>query len=206
MADFPRVLAELGVEPGGVCHVGAHLGEEVPFYRQAGFERIVLVEPHPTLAAGLRERFPDTVVIEAACSDRAGEATLHVMVRTNMSTIVTPTAADPVRSTVTVPLVRLDEVAGDANVIVIDAQGHELAVLAAAPWAQIDVLVVETCTVPDRTVASPYADVVALAEANGLREAHRWVRDYGFINRWGRGRAAPAVPAGEVRDVVFVRH
>src|SRR5690606_9599604 len=115
------------------------------------------------------------------------------------------TAADPVRSTVTVPLVRLDEVAGDANVIVVDAQGHELAVLAAAPWAQIDVLVVETCTVPDRTVASPYADVVALAEANGLREAHRWARDYQFINRWGRGKLAPAVPAGEVRDVVFIR-
>lgn len=40
-------LAELGLRPRHVLHVGAHLGQEVPHYRAAGIKRIRLVEPTP---------------------------------------------------------------------------------------------------------------------------------------------------------------
>src|SRR5690606_20881805 len=62
-----QLLADLGVEPAGIVHVGAHRGQEVPDYRAAGFGRITLVEPEPRLAERLRHKFPDCEVHETVC-------------------------------------------------------------------------------------------------------------------------------------------
>jgi FkbM family methyltransferase len=197
-AAFAALLSQYGIQH--LVHVGAHEGEEVPYYVEAGVQRITLVEPHPKLAAKLRERWPDCEVVEAACSDEAGSATLHVPMRTNMATLL-----DGLEGVIGVEVqtVRLDEIAPDADGAVIDVQGHELVVLSAAPWDSLRLLMIETCTVDDPTLAPPYDTVVAYMAERGFVEAARLIRDYDWIQRWAYGRKTDT--GAEVRDVVFAR-
>lgn len=207
---FPALVERLGLQPRALVHVGAHHGEEMPFYEAAGFEQraVTLVEPNPAVANLLRAEYPAAHVVEAACSDEPGEAVLHVMRRTNVSTIAAPSRHDQVTGTVRVKVRTLADVQAEApgrpNVAVIDAQGVELAVLRGADLAPLDLVIVETCTVPDPTMASAYGDVSAFMAAAGFFEADRWVRDQDWVSRWARGRRQRPT-GGEIRDVVFTR-
>lgn len=201
--NFPALVASLGIDPRHIVHCGAHLGEEVVWYLEAGFRRITLIEPIPDLAAKLRADHRDAEVVECACSDAPGDAVLHLMRRTNMSTLLPPARGDRTAGSIRVSVRRLDDVAPDANVAVIDAQGLELAVLRGANLAALDLVVVETCTVPDRTMAAGYDDVVAFMTGRGFALVDYWARDYGFVHRWARGRATQQ--QGEVRDLIFAK-
>ncbi len=184
--------------------VGAHQGEEVAGLHAAGVERLTLVEPIPHLAAKLRAKFPDAEVIEAACSDRAGTADLRVMAKTNMSTMLTPLAGE-VTATITVPTVRLDVVCPDVEAAVIDVQGHEMQVLAAAPWDSLRLVMVETLHgVEDPTLSPPYEQVAGFMAERGFAEVARLTRDYDYIQRWAYGRITST--GAEVRDVVFAKN
>lgn len=205
--QFPELIRAVGRVPRHLVHVGAHEGQEVPFYRAAGVPRITLVEPIPQLAARLSiayRRRGDVQVVTAACGSEPGRAQLHVMKRTNLSTLEQPGRRDRVDHTLTVDVRRLDELAPGADAAVIDAQGRELDVLAAAPFESLHLVIVETSTVDDATLASPYGAVSEFMTARGFREMTRWVRDYDWLNRWARGPGQPRV-GGEVRDVAYVR-
>lgn len=183
--------------------VGAHKGEEVPFLLGAGIERLTLVEPIPFLAAQLRARFPQAEVVQAACSDRTGTAQMRVMERTNMSTLAVPTAG-AVSTVITVPTRRLDDIAPDAEAAVIDVQGHEFAVLAAAPWDSLRLLMVETLHgVEDPALSPPYDQMVEFMAGRGFVEIARFPRDYDWIQRWAYGRKTTT--GAQVRDVVFAK-
>lgn len=184
--------------PNHLVHVGAHEGEEMAGY--VGIHRVTLIEPLPELARRLRARYahdPRVSVVECACSDESGEATLRVPRRTNMAGFNAD--GDPV----TVQVRRLDEIAPTADAAVIDVQGHEVQVLSAAPWDSLRLVVVETCTVPDPQIASPHEEVEALMTSHGFHETQRWVRSYQQIKRWAEGSIPDA--EGEVRDVAYVR-
>lgn len=204
MRSLPALLERLGWTPQHLVHVGAHLGEEVPFYREAGIPRITLVEPIPSLAARLHREHPDAIVHQCACGSVPGREQLHIMARTNLSTLATPQDVDKVADTIAVDVRRLDDLAPDADAAVVDAQGRELDVLSAAPWASLRMVIVETCTVDDPTMASPYGETSAAMAEHGFFEADRWVRDYDWVSKWGRGPGL-APRGGEVRDVVFLR-
>jgi FkbM family methyltransferase len=204
MRALPALLKGLAWTPQHLVHVGAHEGQEMPFYREAGIPRVTLVEPIPELAARLHSEHPDTVVHQCACGPTNTRAPFHIMARTNLSTLAEPQAIDRVTDTIYVDVRRLDEITPTADAAVVDAQGRELDVLAAAPWPSLKLLVVETCTVDDPTMASPYTDVANLAASHGFTEVARWVRDYDWVAEWGRGRGL-APRRGEVRDVVFYR-
>lgn len=208
--QFPELLSRLELEPVGLVHVGAHHGEEMPFYEAAGFAQrdITLVEPNPPAASLLRTQFPKANVVELACSDQPGEATLHVMRRTNVSTLATPDRRDQVTGTVHVRVTTLADIQKDApgppNIAVVDAQGLELQVLRGANLGALELVIVETCTVPDRTMASEYREVTAYMRAAGFGEIDRWTRDLDWIRRWARGKRQP-ITNGHVHDVVFQR-
>ncbi|MBE4783914.1 FkbM family methyltransferase [Streptomyces caniscabiei] len=204
MRALPALLKNLGFTPTELVHVGAHEGQEVPIYYEAGIPNLTLVEPIPALAARLRDKHPDAIVHECACGAAPGREQLHVMARSNLSTLAAPQRGDRVTETIEVDVRRLDEIAPHADAAAIDAQGRELDVLAAAPWQSLRLVVVETCTVADSTMASPYKDVVELMQAHDFREVDRWARDYDWLNRWARG-PGQAPRGGEVRDVVFYR-
>lgn len=195
-----EVAAALGVvRPRHLIHVGAHDGEEIPHYRAAGIECITVVEPIPELAARLRARFVGVEVVEAACSDANGTAVLTVPDRTNMATLVPGLDG----RTIEVATRRLDEIAPDADALVLDVQGHEFAVLAAAPWNSLRVIVVETCTLDDPTLSPPYDAMTAYMADRGFTEMTYFVRDYDWIQRWAFRRITHT--GQEVRDVVYVR-
>jgi FkbM family methyltransferase len=194
--EWARLLGEHQVRH--LVHVGAHEGEEVPYYLAAGIGRVTLVEPIPHLAGRLRAAYPSVTVVEAACSDETGTAALHIPAKTNMATLL-PTDG----KTIEVPLRRLDDIAPDADAAVIDVQGHEFAVLSAAPWGTLRLLMVETCTVDDPILAPPYGEMVTYMAGRGFTEIARLTRDYDYIQRWAYGRTTRT--GGEVRDVVFAR-
>lgn len=199
-ARVAAILAEQRVAT--LAHCGAHDGEETPGYLAAGVPRIILIEPLPQLAAALRDRYaadPRVTVVQAACSDRAGVATLTVPARTNMASLVGGDGEQ-----ITVPTRRLDNIAPDADAAVIDVQGHEMQVLAAAPWDSLRLVVVETLHgVDDPTLSPPHAQVAAFMTGQGFREHVRLCRDYDWIQRWAYGRTTST--GAEVRDVVFVK-
>ncbi|WP_304452908.1 FkbM family methyltransferase [Nocardiopsis sp. YSL2] len=207
--SFPELVSRLGLDVRHLVHVGAHQGEEMPYYRMAGVGHVTLVEPIPRLVAALRRTHPDATVIEAACASTPGRARLHIPRRTNMATLATPQTTDGRTRAVDVEVTTLAHIQAAAEVApdaaVIDAQGRELDVLDGADLASLDLVVVETCTVADPTMASPHRAVVERMAAAGFTEADRWVRDYAFVARWARGPGQPAPGPGEVRDVVFTR-
>lgn len=186
-----------------LAFVGCHKGEEVPFLLGAGVEHLTLVEPIPYLAAQLRVRYPQAEVVQCACSDRTGTAPLQVMERTNMSTLEAPPDG-PVSTVITVPTRRLDDICPDADGAVIDVQGHEFAVLAAAPWATLRLVMVETLHgVEDPSLSPPYDAMVEYMAGKGFAEIARFPRSYDWIQRWAYGRTTQT--GAEVRDVVFAR-
>lgn len=199
--NLPALLERLGVEARHVVHVGAHDGEEMPYYQSAKFKKVTLVEPLPDHARRLKAKWPEAEVIEAAAGAKAGKTDLYVMPVTNMSTVIASDFA-PSR-TVEVKVVRLKDIAKTANVAVIDVQGAELDVLKGADLSRYDVVMVETSTVEDPTMASTYSDVTAYMGEHGFDVAEYWVRDYQWVANWGR-RRRPTTP-GEVRDVVYRR-
>lgn len=185
--------------PQHLVHVGANDGLELPLYRQAGIPRVTAVEPIPELAAKLRAEHPDVTVVECACSDRAGTATLHIPAKSSMASLE---GGDG--DTIEVQTRRLDDIAPDADCAVVDVQGHEFAVLAAAPWDSLRLLMVETLHgVDDPTLSPPYDDMVAFMSSRGFREVARFGRSYDWIQKWAYGRTTQT--GAEVRDVVFAK-
>lgn len=200
-SDLRREMAATlaAYQPTRLVHVGGHEGEELYAYLAAGIRNITVVEPLPVLAGRLRMRFPTVEVVQAACSDRAGVAALHVPARTNMASL-----HDVGGTSVNVPTVRLDAVCPDADAAVVDVQGHEMEVLAAAPWESLRVVVVETLHgVDDPGLSPPYGAMVTYMAGRGFAERQRWVRDYDWIMRWAYGRTTRT--GAEVRDVVFAK-
>lgn len=196
---FAAILAER--KPQRLCWVGCHEGEELPYVIAAGVPSITVVEPIPRLAAKLRARFPTVEVVQAACSDRTGTATLHIPAKSNMATLVGPTHGPG--STIEVPTRRLDDICPDADCAVIDVQGAEFEVLAAAPWDTLRLLMVETCTIDDPTLSPRYDLMVTYMRGRGFEEVASFPRDYDWIMRWAYGRATAT--GAEVRDVVFAK-
>lgn len=204
---FPLLLSNLGVQPEHVLHVGAHLGEEMPFYQMAGAGKITLVEPIPELAAGLESKFPWVTVHNVACGSTPGTATLSIMGRTNLSTLAEPQKQDNVVRTIQVPVVRVDEIQEDANILVVDAQGLEIDVLKSADLSQFDLVIAECSTVEDSTMAVLYDELDDFMDKEGFSEANKWTRDYQFINHWGRGSKSrfASRERGSVYDVAYRR-
>ena len=190
--------------PTHIVQVGAHRGEEVDGWLATGAGRVTLVEPIPHLAVALQDRHagePRVRVVQAACTGGGtATVTLHIPARSNMASLRPLSGARQV----TVPACRLDRIAPDADVAVIDVQGAELDVLAGAPWDSLRLLAVEALDgVDDPAVAPPLTDVAAIAEANGMRQVAEFSRDYDAVMRWATGRVYRT--GGRIVDVVYAR-
>jgi FkbM family methyltransferase len=91
MIDTNALLARYKIAPRGVIHVGAHEGEEVQGYLNAGYRRILLVEANPALAQKLTEKFasqPAVTVANVAICDKPGQITLNVTSMDQSSSIL----------------------------------------------------------------------------------------------------------------------
>lgn len=132
------VLAALLAPDSCVVDVGAHRGDVLAdVVRCAPAGRHVAFEPLPDLAAGLRTRFPQVDVRDAALADAAGFETFYRVAGTpGRSGLRLRTAADA-RSAVAlrVRTARLDDELADGyapTLVKIDVEGAELRVLRGA--------------------------------------------------------------------------
>lgn len=138
-AAMAAVLARILWEDSNCVDVGSHRGGILrECVRRAPRGRHVAVEPLPDLAARLRRRFPGVEVLEAAASDRAGEAAFHHVLEapglSGLRRTGYPAGAGPVEA-LRVRTVRLDDVLPPdlpIHLLKVDVEGAELAVLQGA--------------------------------------------------------------------------
>jgi len=122
-----------------IYDVGAHKGEDTDYYLKKGF-RVVAVEANPTLAQGLRDRFPAALasgqltVVASAIAEQDGEVTFFLNENTVWGTIY-PTWAErnekmgSHNTAVTVPAVsfgRLLREHGVPHYLKIDIEGADM--------------------------------------------------------------------------------
>jgi len=150
MQFFPDLIERHQVDPGHLVHVGSVEGPEIPAYYDAGFNHITVVNADPDQARLLRRWFPAVQVEQAVCSlaETRGDDTIEVR--------------------------RLDAIAPSANVAVVNSLGHERAILQTAPWENLEMLVVGTCTTNE---PSMYDLVTEVVTTRGFVEVDRWTRN-----------------------------
>jgi FkbM family methyltransferase len=177
---LPQALADLGLAPKHVIHVGANIGQEVPDYRRAGIERITLVEPDPDTAARLRAAHPDLSVLEVACASQPGTGLLsrarNADVWSTMATTPLP-HGKTVTSQVKVTVQTVAEIQGDADMLVVDTQGTELDALMSADLTTLSLVVVETQNIDPSQHAGYFPDVAAYMAEHGWTPALQWLHE-----------------------------
>lgn len=142
---FFSEINRYGVVPTGVLHIGAHSGAERDTYKKNKISPIIFVEANPKLATSLREKFSsdrDVIVVEAAASDKNGEADFNITSMDQSSSLlglkrhsmIYPDIT--VKETVTVKTKTIDSIVEELeiersklNFLVMDIQGAELLAL-----------------------------------------------------------------------------
>ena len=146
------VVVDGGANKGAVT---ARLLDALPGSRLHAFE------PQPRLARKLAKHFrdePRVTVHALALGEAAATLPLSVLSRPTLSSLLAPTGIRdkydgqdlPITETVPVPVVRLDAVLPQADVIKLDLQGYELPALRGASGilAGVTVVVAETARYP----------------------------------------------------------
>ena len=196
---LPEALAELEIQPLGVIHVGAHLGEEVPIYQQCMFGHIRLVEPDPDNCKKLRADYGNiAAVIEAACGQRPGRAVFRKSAASVFSSLNKPrkeTGRFPVEL---VTLRQLQDKFPLTNVAVIDTQGTELDVLRGADLDRLDLIIIETQE-GDQVIGNAPASAANWYEVRGYMAAAGWIPAI----QWRHERAGSKYAS--YADTLFVR-
>lgn len=143
--ELKELVAQYGIAPRGVIHIGAHEGQEHQEYQELGFKKVLFIEANPKVYERLLQTVGDTPnvrTVNMAVSDQSGEVTLHVTSYDESSSILPlkrhkelyPLIEETSR--LTVPSRTLDELLrelgenpSDYNLLNIDIQGAELLAL-----------------------------------------------------------------------------
>lgn len=135
----------------GVCHIGAHKGQEVNLYKEAGFSKITLVEPSPRLAYGLLKAYlkdPMIRVVPVAISSKPEIRKFYLTKWDQHRSLLQPT--DGTERFLYVPCLPLHMVPEieDCSLLVMDIQGGELDALKGAglnypPCDRVQIIVCE---------------------------------------------------------------
>jgi FkbM family methyltransferase len=134
-------LELLDIEPRGLIHLGAHDGREVPTYRRAGIERILLVEPNIARIAGL-QLIDDVEVLPFAIGSTPGRFKLYLPSFDAEASLLRP--INGWEREVSVDVRRLDSLDLEGiNLLVADVQGAEVDALSSGPLDGIELAIVE---------------------------------------------------------------
>lgn len=81
LIDFRQLWPKWRINPTGVLHIGANVGEEAPVYEQLGVQRQTWVEGNPDLLPKLKANVlkgPNRSVIECLAGNENKGAVLHI--------------------------------------------------------------------------------------------------------------------------------
>ncbi|GAA4386594.1 FkbM family methyltransferase [Actinomadura sp. NPDC048032] len=184
--QLPGLMDRLGVAPVGVVQVGAHVGQEVPALVRCGFRRLVMVEPNRDHSAALARELgrhlsgrpeggrPSQEVVMAAAGRERGTATLHVTEYDQQASLLAPLPPMTVTRLDTTEVVPVREVQDGCNVLVVDAQGAELDVLAGADLDRLDLAVIEGSAEARYRRGATRQAVAAYMQDRGWRLVANW--------------------------------
>jgi FkbM family methyltransferase len=160
--QLPALMDRLALPSDGVVQVGAHVGQEVQALTRCGFRRLVMMEPNSDHSAALWDQLqlhhlnaglpeptgglPAREMVLAAAGRERGELVLHVTEYDQQASLLVPLLPMAVVRQDTIPVVPVREVQAGCNVLVIDAQGAELEVLAGADLTRLQLAVIEAST------------------------------------------------------------
>ena len=136
-------MIELGYKLNGIVHIGAHYGEEIPYYKTLVGNNIVCFEPLAHAFLAFKQSHPDIPIYQIALSDNNGSAKFYETADGaygQMSSLLEPLdeifhMTGGVKRTCTVHTMRFDTWFSLTcecylcNCVVIDTQGSELQVL-----------------------------------------------------------------------------
>jgi len=194
----------------GIVHVGAHMGEEVPAYRDFGWNPIYLIEANPEVMPALNAKFDgqnDVSILQTAVGNSVGEIefAVHKTKRGGMESasilplaklgeIVPIFSSDSVHK---VPISTIDTLytsgtfAEEVGLLVIDVQGAELLVLQGANQflQSIDAVVCEVNLIENYKGCPLEAEIVQFLETHGfysqLAIYHELYDASGTFPAWG---------------------
>jgi FkbM family methyltransferase len=72
LIDFRALFPKYGINPKGVLHVGANVGEEAPVYLELGIKRQIWIEANPEIYEKLKRNIannPEAEAIQACITD-----------------------------------------------------------------------------------------------------------------------------------------
>jgi FkbM family methyltransferase len=194
----------------GVVHVGAHMGEEVPAYRDFGWSPMYLIEANPEVVPALSAKFDgqnDVSVLPIAVGDREGEIdfAVHKTKKGGMESasilplwklgeIVPVFSSDSVHK---VPISTIDLLSSSGaftekvGLVVIDVQGAELLVLKGAKQflQTVDAVICEVNLIENYKGCALEQEIVEYMEALGfygrLAIYHELYDASGTFPAWG---------------------
>ena len=156
--DLKFFIERYGLKAISACHVGAHKGDEIPAYMEAGIEKAIFIEPLSENFNVLQARLSDLdnySCVKLAVGSTACEVTINLSSNDlQSSSVLTPklhlSEAPHVtfQDTELVSMTTLDAILenfGRVDFVIIDVQGYELEVLlgAANSLSQVKYIFVE---------------------------------------------------------------
>jgi FkbM family methyltransferase len=180
----------LALPTEGVVQVGAHVGQEVPALTRCGFRRLVMMEPNSDHTAALWQQLqihhlpaglPEPAgglaareIVTAAAGREHGELVLHVTEYDQQASLLVPLHPMTVVRRDTIPVIPVREIQAGCNVLVIDAQGAELDVLAGADLTRLQLAVIEASTWARYQGGATVESIGAYMRSQGWRQVASW--------------------------------
>lgn len=93
LIDFRTLFPKYNIQPKGVLHVGANVGEERDVYLELGIKKQVWIEANPETFEKLKVNIsgnPDAVAVNWCISDKQEEVTFHVSNNGSQSSSILP--------------------------------------------------------------------------------------------------------------------
>lgn len=208
--ELPGLISRLGLVTDGVVQVGAHVGQEVAALTRCGFRRLVMMEPNADHIAALRSQLqlhhrdagldepagglPAHEIVVAAAGRERGQLVLHVTEYDQQASLLMPLLPMAVVRQDTIAVLPVHEVQGGCNVLVVDAQGAELEVLAGTDLSRLQLAVIEGSTWARYSGGATLDSIADYMRAHGWRQVAAWahVRPHVVDVAW----LSPTYPAG----------
>lgn len=144
LIDFRQLFPKYNINPTGVLHVGANVGEEAPVYHELNIKDVIWIEPNPKLIARLCDNVQtyNHTVYNIAAGHETKKINLHISNNGGQSSSVLELGTHKIAhpdvhyiEDIEVQMWRLDEYFGvhglgkNYDFLNIDVQGFELNVL-----------------------------------------------------------------------------